>query len=94
MKTKTTFTLDNENLTNGFQKAFDWIQQSKVKVASPKGKEYLKTSLLLVLVAAIIFPLLPVVAVILTLTKLIKISIEQEVPEKNEDLKKLGAHVN
>ena len=94
MKTKTTFTLDNENLTNGFQKAFNWMQESKVIVASPKGKEYLKTPLLLALVATIIFPLLPIAAIILTLTKLIKISIEQEVNEKKDDIKRLGAHIN
>lgn len=94
MKTKTTFTLDNENLTNGFQKVFNWIQESKVSVASPKGNEYLKTPLLLALVAALIFPLLPIAAILLTLTKLIKISIEQEVNEKKDDVKKLGAHVN
>ncbi|MEJ5056347.1 hypothetical protein [Sphingobacterium sp. MYb382] len=92
MKTKTTFTLDNKNLTNGFQRIFDWIQESKLSVTSPKGKEYIKMPFVFALVIAIVFPFITVAAVILSLSNIIKISIEREV-QVNE-IKELSAHID
>lgn len=94
MKTKTTFTLDNENLTNGFQRVFNWLQESKVNVSSPKGKEYVKMPVLFAVIIAIIFPFIPVAAVILTLVNIIKISVEREVQDNASEVKELSAHID
>jgi len=79
MATKTTFSMNSENSSNGFQKVVDYIQASKLKVTSKSGKEYINLPLLFALVIAVVFPLVIVLAVALSLFAGINIIIEREV---------------
>lgn len=88
MATKTTFDFNNENITNGFQKVFKIIQDSKISVFSKSGKQWISIPLIFALVIGIIFPFIAVIAVALVLLSMIKISVEREV-EKPLDPKKM-----
>lgn len=81
MATKTTFDFNNENITNGFQKVFTIIQDSKVSVASKSGKQWINIPLLFALVIAIIFPFVAIITVALVLLSFIKVSVQREVKE-------------
>ncbi len=89
MATKTTFSMNSENSSNGFQKVFDYIQASKLKVTSKSGKEYVNLPLLFAVVIAIIFPLVIVLAVALSLFAGINIIIEREVNRVSPDHKRI-----
>lgn len=90
MSTKKTFNMDSENLTNGFQKAFDAIQESTVRITAKSGKEYFSLPLLFAIVIGIIFPLSLIIAVLLTLTSFIKIAVEREVKDTDSGIKVIG----
>lgn len=84
MATKTTFDFNNENITNGVQKVFTTIQDSKVSITSKSGKQWINMPLIFVLVIAIIFPFIAVIAVALVLLSIIKITIEREIKETKD----------
>lgn len=88
MKTKTIFDINSTTITNGFQKAFDSLKNSKLKVFSSTGKVYLNISLLLAIVVGIIFPVALIALLVLTIFSKLTISIEQEV-EKPTDKNKI-----
>lgn len=81
MATKTTFDFNNENITNGFQKVFTTIQDSKVSISSKSGKQWMNIPLFLALIIGIIFPFIAIIAVALVLLSRIKITVEREVKE-------------
>lgn len=87
MATKTTFDFNSETITNGFQKAFKAIQESKVSVISKTGKTWVNIPLLFALVIAIIFPFVTIATVILVVLSVIKIAIEREVEDSTNQQK-------
>lgn len=80
MSTKTTFTMNSETISNGFQKFFSAIQESKLKISSKKGTEYINLPLIFALIIAIVFPLSLVGLVICSL--LLSVSIEREIKDE------------
>ena len=86
MKTKTIFDINSKTISNGFKKAFDCLQSSKLKV-SANGKVYLQISLLWAIVIGIIFPLALVVLVVLTVFSNLTIAIEQDIKQSNNNHK-------
>ncbi|GEM_PF-193841 len=81
MKTKTTFNLNSENISNAFQKAFDSIQETKLSINAKSGKEYMNLPLLIAIVIAIVVPFAAVVAVILGLAFGVSFSFQKNVKE-------------
>ncbi|MGJ1323202.1 hypothetical protein MUK51_07600 [Sphingobacterium faecium] len=86
MKTKTIFDINSKTISNGFKKAFDCLQSSKLKV-SANGKVYLQISLLWAIVIGIIFPLALIVLVVLTVFSNLTIAIEQDIKQSNNNHK-------
>lgn len=88
MKTTSTFNIDGENITKGFQKLFMNIQDSNLKIATRSNKNLIDIPLIFGLVAAIIFPFITIVAVLMSIISFIKISIERkssvDISEKNK----------
>lgn len=89
MKTKSTFTINFNSITNSIQHIFDSLQDSKVNILSKKGKSYVKMPLLLAIVVGIIFPVAIVVTLILTMLSFISIVIERESQEAPVEIKYL-----
>lgn len=89
MKTKSTFTINFDSITNSMQHIFDSLQDSKVNILSKKGKSYVKMPLLLAIVVGIIFPVAIVVTLILTMLSFISIVIERESQEAPVEIKYL-----
>ncbi|MFD2904131.1 hypothetical protein [Sphingobacterium anhuiense] len=87
MKTKTIFDINSKTITNGFQKAFDSLKNSKLKVSSSTGKVYLSISLLFAIIIGIIFPVALIVLLAFTIFSKLTISIEQEVKEAMDNNK-------
>ncbi|MEN5231622.1 DUF4342 domain-containing protein [Sphingobacterium faecium] len=87
MKTKTIFDINSKTISNGFKKALDWLQSSKLKVSAPDGKVYLQISLLWAIVIGIIFPLALIVLVVLTVFSNLTIAIEQDIKQNNNNHK-------
>ncbi|MFD2969772.1 DUF4342 domain-containing protein [Sphingobacterium bambusae] len=81
MKTKTTFNLNSENISNAFQKAFDSIQETKLSIRAKNGKEYMNLPLLIAIVVAIVVPFAAIVAVILGLAFGISFSFQRDIKE-------------
>ncbi|GHE23104.1 DUF4342 domain-containing protein [Sphingobacterium griseoflavum] len=82
MKTKTTFNLNSENISNAFQKAFDSIQETKLSIQTKSGKERMSLPLLIAIVIAVVVPFAAVVAVILALAFGISFSFQKNVKEE------------
>ena len=80
MKTKTIFDINSKTISNGFKKAFDCLQSSKLKV-SANGKVYLQISLLWAIVIGIIFPVSLIGLLVLTVCLKLTLSIEQDVQQ-------------
>ncbi|GGH29515.1 DUF4342 domain-containing protein [Sphingobacterium alkalisoli] len=78
MKSKTTFTLNGENITKAFENTFDSVQSTRLKVTSKAGKEYFNLPLIFALVLAIVLPVLIVVAIIISIVTNLTISFERE----------------
>lgn len=89
MKTKSTFTINFDSITNSIQHIFDSLQDSKVNILSKKGKSYVKMPLLLAILVGIIFPVAIVVTLILTMLSFISIVIERESQEAPVEIKYL-----
>ncbi|UPZ35574.1 hypothetical protein MUB18_15850 [Sphingobacterium sp. PCS056] len=87
MKTKTIFDINSKTISNGFKKAFDCLQSSKLKVSASDGKVYLQISLLWAIVIGIIFPLALIVLVVLTVFSNLTIAIEQDIKQSNNNHK-------
>ncbi|WP_293929377.1 DUF4342 domain-containing protein [Sphingobacterium sp. UBA6320] len=87
MKTKTIFDINSKTISNGFKKALDWLQSSKLKVSASDGKVYLQISLLWAIVIGIIFPLALIVLVVLTVFSNLTIAIEQDIKQSNNNHK-------
>lgn len=81
MKTKTTFNLNSEDVTNGFQKAFDWIQSTKVSIASKSGKEYVNIPLIITIVVALLVPFALIIGLVIGLALSLNISFQREVQD-------------
>lgn len=79
MTTKTTFDINSENITNGFQKVFTAIQDSRFKMAYKSGNTIVDIPLLFAILLAVIFPFMVIVAIVLTVVSSMKISIERKV---------------
>ncbi|AIM37644.1 hypothetical protein KO02_13900 [Sphingobacterium sp. ML3W] len=87
MKTKTNFEINSKTITNVFQRAFDSLKNSKLKITSSIGKVYIHISLLLAIVIGIIFPVALIILAILTVFSKLTISIEQEVEQPSQSNK-------
>jgi hypothetical protein len=87
MKTKTIFDINSKTISNGFKKALDWLQSSKLKVSASDGKVYLQISLLWAIIIGIIFPLALIVLVVLTVFSNLTIAIEQDIKQNNNNHK-------
>ena len=81
MKTKTIFDINSKTISNGFQKAFDALRSSKLKVLASTGKVYLHISLLWAIVIGIIFPVSLIGLLVLTVCLKLTLSIEQDVQQ-------------
>ncbi|WDF69850.1 hypothetical protein PQ465_05605 [Sphingobacterium oryzagri] len=81
MKTKTTFNLNNENISNAFQNAFNTIQETKLSVSAKTGREYLSLPLLIAIIIPIVVPFAAIVAVILGLAFGVNFSFQKDVKE-------------
>lgn len=79
MKTKTTFNLNSENITNAFRNAFKSMEETKLSVRAKTGKEFINLPLLIAIVIAIIVPFAAIVAVILGLAFGVNFSFERSV---------------
>lgn len=81
MKTKTTFNLNSENISNAFQKAFESVQETKLSISAKTGKEYMSLPLLIAIIIAVIVPFAAVVAVIIGLAFGVNFSFKRNVKE-------------
>ena len=87
MAPKTTFSINSKTITKVFQDLFDSFKNSRLKVSSKNGQEYLNISLLLAVIIGIIFPAAFIALIILSLVAPIEISILQEVKEEDTNPK-------
>jgi hypothetical protein len=87
MKTKTIFDINSKIISNGFQKAFDTLKNSKLKVFARTGKVYLNISLLVAIIIGIIFPVALILLFAFTIFSKLTISIEQEVQQSMDNNK-------
>ncbi|WP_286858780.1 MULTISPECIES: DUF4342 domain-containing protein [Sphingobacterium] len=87
MATKTTFSINSKTITKAFQDLFDSFKNSRLKVSSKNGQEYLNISLLLAVIIGIFLPVAFVVLIILTLVCSLQLAILQEDKQENEKQK-------
>ncbi len=89
MKTKSTFTINYDSITNTVKHIFDSLQASKLRIMSNKGKEYIKMPLIIAIIVGIIFPVALIIALVLTMLSLVSIQIERESNDGSIEIKYL-----
>ncbi|WP_104385390.1 DUF4342 domain-containing protein [Sphingobacterium sp. HMA12] len=87
MATKTTFSINSKTITKAFQDLFDSFKNSRLKVSSKNGQEYLNISLLLAVIIGVFLPIAFVVLIILTLVCSLQLAILQEDKQEAEKQK-------
>lgn len=91
MKTKQTYKVNSETVTSVFDKAFKWIQNTKVSISSKSGKDYMRLPFIIAFVIAIIFPFLIIMGLIAGLAFGLNISFEREIKSKeNKDILRIN----
>ncbi|HLS94873.1 MAG TPA: hypothetical protein VK017_04885 [Sphingobacterium sp.] len=67
MKTQseTTFQLNSENISNGFQQAFNWLRTTKIAISSKTGREYVSLPLIAAIVIAVILPFFSILGLLI-----------------------------
>lgn len=83
METKKAFTLNSDNISNTFQKTIDWIQETKVSIASKTGKVYIKLPFIIAFVIALLVPFALIVGIIFALIFSINITFERHDNKEN-----------